>query len=1267
MKKIKEKIWEKLLSLLLVASILLTAQGIPAQAEMVQDDTTGQLGQQTRARELPKNPVHHCTKLDSGTDTTDWSYVYFGSYPQTEVIGDALTTEVVEAFYDANGNAWIDGIKYCRISRSDTNDAEYFGDSEYRYFKWEPIKWKVLENDGNSLFVVADKGLDCKKYHEEYKSVTWETSALRSWLNKDFYGKAFSSAEQAAITGQVVVNEDHVSGTEGGNDTRDKIFLLSGAEVTNPVYGFCEDGNIYSASRFVQASDYSHARGTRIISDGENAGNCLWNLRSPGYDNTSILWVVFGPVGDTGAIRYSHCAVVPALHINLSSDLWSLADDGSSGGGSGTVDTITDYETDVVSFMKNKGTLNTIKYLCTDSNFTNSIYVHENDGTFASNITMILSDVYYRGMDGWKDLFSSATSKEEAKKILAALLQGYQSDVEELAMAKNAKKYADYFVTGLKDYVKADSVISSVDSEDIKKLSSIITEQKVEELLIEGEYGKLSKEFQKLGGYSQESEIVKTLEGYMSSKSLADTLSKGLKFMGEGLTILSMTQDTFNYLYQLESLIDADDMYSEMLLYLKNNCCFDVVKDAAGELYSVIHGAYTKQLGYVTTALKDAVTDKAFDLVVDKAVAALPYGEIIKAGFDWGVNISNLVFHTGDTQKLKDNMRTVAYMGNCLSLWTLDNQMGFLTAVTDSEKNLYARKLYYSMYMLWNTRKVGEETLQSMFTKSYSKWSKYYTLSLQISSTLDSFKNSIFTDNMKEALMSVTVSCPVDIEVYDSEGRLVAMEKDGEECSGHVDDVYYYVKYQKVDDDYIKILCFPDNSGYTIKSVGKNLGTVDSVIVSVTEEGQTDRRYFENIPIENDTVITVDSISPDSDSYTITNPSTGESKMETFQSEPEVFVPATDVTLSEYKLELEVGSSRLLTAIVLPDNASEKKVVWNSSNESVAVVNSEGVVTAIAGGDATIFCTTLDDIDKTVSCEVNVLMDAECIHQTTEIRDKKEATCTVDGYTGDTYCKDCNTKIETGKVIAATGRHIWDKGKETKVPTCTQKGEITYACTVCGQTKTEELGKTSHIYKTIVTKATTAQNGSVKEKCTGCGKVKNKKTIFAIKSAALSAASYTYNGKAKRPSVTVRDSKRKVISKRNYTIAYKNNKKVGKATVTIKLKGNYKGTLAKTFQIVPKGTSVSGKITAKSKGFTVKWKKQEKSTAGYQVQYATSKKFAKKATVTKTIKKNTITKLTVKKLKPRKKYYVRVRTYQTVKGKSYCSGWSKSKEVKTKK
>ncbi len=88
---------------------------------------------------------------------------------------------------------------------------------------------------------------------------------------------------------------------------------------------------------------------------------------------------------------------------------------------------------------------------------------------------------------------------------------------------------------------------------------------------------------------------------------------------------------------------------------------------------------------------------------------------------------------------------------------------------------------------------------------------------------------------------------------------------------------------------------------------------------------------------------------------------------------------------------------------------------------------------------------------------------------------------------------------------------------------------------------------------------------------------------------------------------------------------------------------------------------------AQSKGFTVKWKKQKKSTTGYQIQVSTNKKFAKKVTVTKTVKKNSTTKLAIKRLKSKKRYYVRVRTYKTVKGKKYCSGWSKVKTVITKK
>ena len=162
MKKKRMKAMRKGLSLLLAAAMLVTMQGIPVLAETAGEaaiDATGA---------SPSNPVHHCTKRNDGSDYTDWSYVYFGSYPQTEVTGVELTSAIVGAAYDANGDAWVNGTKYRRISKSDTSHDGYFGDSAYRYFKWERIKWRVLNNDGKELFVVVDNGLDCKDYNEEY-------------------------------------------------------------------------------------------------------------------------------------------------------------------------------------------------------------------------------------------------------------------------------------------------------------------------------------------------------------------------------------------------------------------------------------------------------------------------------------------------------------------------------------------------------------------------------------------------------------------------------------------------------------------------------------------------------------------------------------------------------------------------------------------------------------------------------------------------------------------------------------------------------------------------------------------------------------------------------------------------------------------------------------------------------------------------------------------------------------------------------------------
>ncbi len=239
--------------------------------------------------------------------------------------------------------------------------------------------------------------------------------------------------------------------------------------------------------------------------------------------------------------------------------------------------------------------------------------------------------------------------------------------------------------------------------------------------------------------------------------------------------------------------------------------------------------------------------------------------------------------------------------------------------------------------------------------------------------------------------------------------------------------------------------------------------------------------------------------------------------------------------------------------------------------------------------------------------------------------------------------------------------------KVTKTATCTATGIMTYTCS-CGESYTKSIAKKAHTYKKTTTKATTSKNGSVVEKCTVCGNVKSNVAIAKVSTVKLSKTSFTYNGKTQKPSVTVKDSKGKTLKNgTDYTVKYsKGCKNVGQYTVTITFKGNYSGTKTLTFKIVPKGTSIS-KLTAGKKQFTVKWNKDSQGS-GYEIQYSTSSKMKNAKTVK--IGKSGTTSTTIKKLKSGKKYYVRVRTYKTIKvnGKSVklYSSWSKVKNIKAK-
>ena len=227
-----------------------------------------------------------------------------------------------------------------------------------------------------------------------------------------------------------------------------------------------------------------------------------------------------------------------------------------------------------------------------------------------------------------------------------------------------------------------------------------------------------------------------------------------------------------------------------------------------------------------------------------------------------------------------------------------------------------------------------------------------------------------------------------------------------------------------------------------------------------------------------------------------------------------------------------------------------------------------------------------------------------------------------------------------------------------KAATCTEDGkEAYYKCEGCGKFYEDVLGT-----KEITDLASWGNIAKIAHT--------TKQTVTKASSIKLKATSLTYNGKVRTPKVIVKDRTGKTLVKNtDYTVSYaKGRKYVGKYAVKITFKGKYSGTKTLYFTIKPKATSISS-LKAGSKKFTVKWKKQATQTTGYQVQYSASSKFSKAKTVT--VGKNTTVSKKISKLSGKKKYYVRVRTYKTVKinGKSIriYSGWSKAKAVTTKK
>ncbi len=228
------------------------------------------------------------------------AYVAFDDYVSVFNVGDYAVGSIFEsAFKNVKVGDYI-------------TFGDYEQDNNISNGK-EDIEWLVLDIRGSKALIISKYALDAKPYNTEPTEVTWETCTLRQWLNNDFLNTAFTADERSKVVTTKVTAEDNTTyDTDAGNDTQDRIFLLSINEV-----------NKYESARQCKATEYAIANGVYVEKFNDRYyGNCwCWLLRSPGYDQFCTACVDYeGDVDERGSlVDFSYSAFRPALWINIES------------------------------------------------------------------------------------------------------------------------------------------------------------------------------------------------------------------------------------------------------------------------------------------------------------------------------------------------------------------------------------------------------------------------------------------------------------------------------------------------------------------------------------------------------------------------------------------------------------------------------------------------------------------------------------------------------------------------------------------------------------------------------------------------------------------------------------------------------------------------------------------------------------------------------------------------------------------------------------
>ena len=294
--------------------------------------------------------------------------IYFGEYPKTRETDNGIVATLAQMSGErpvkGNSGKWTDygyyykgakeefmwyidleydGAKYRGVYFDKNRPYMITGTSTYQktngyminnlyWFKWEPIEWNILEKKDGAAFLMSGLVLDS---HEVYLNDTtqrtvdgktvfpnnYKESTIRAWLNGEFYDLAFDELDQSLINITLVENGETASGWDrDGNiceDTMDRVFLLSYADVINTAYGFEEDIRAEDAKRTLAMTDYAKCQGIKV--ESASPGSCGWWLRTPasGTPDSMVIVTEKGKTNYSSTVSFTHRGVVPAIWITL--------------------------------------------------------------------------------------------------------------------------------------------------------------------------------------------------------------------------------------------------------------------------------------------------------------------------------------------------------------------------------------------------------------------------------------------------------------------------------------------------------------------------------------------------------------------------------------------------------------------------------------------------------------------------------------------------------------------------------------------------------------------------------------------------------------------------------------------------------------------------------------------------------------------------------------------------------------------------------------